>query len=247
MRFSRCIAALGGVLALLVTPAAAAADEALPPLLEQAIAAGETIPETRWIVTQRVRQRDRDGADEIVLRFDPSTEGDSQIEVAEPQGDLTKQQEKLLDGYKSQLAAAREDGTENISASYLMYDGVREMLRNGVEMVSEDAETAIYAFAPSAEEGDTDSEKFLKHIRGELTVAKAAPHIRRMRLFALEPFKPAAVAKLESFEQIVEFAPPTADRPPLMTRSYSNAAGSAFFKKFENETEVTILDIRAIN
>lgn len=247
MSFFLRIAAISGVTTLFFAPAAAAADEALPPLLEQAIAAGETIPETRWVVTQRVRQTDRDGADEIVLRFDPSTEEESQIEVAEPEGELTKQQEKLLDGYKSQLAAAREDGTENVAASYLMYDGVREMLRNGVEMVSEDAQTAVYAFAPSAEEGDGDSEKFLKHIRGELTVAKAAPHIRRMRLFALEPFKPAAVAKLESFEQIVEFAPPTAHRPPLMTRSYSNAAGSAFFKKFETETEVTILDIREIN
>lgn len=233
------------VILLAAASAAKAAD--LPPLLEAAIAAGETVPETRWIITQHVRQTDRNGASEIVMKFDPDAAADEQIEIAEPaHGSLTKEQEKLFDGYKAQLASAVEEGADNISASYLMYDGVRELLANGVTAASENEIAVVYEFAPSASDGDGDAEKFLKHIRGELTVAKSTPHIQRMRLFALEPFKPAAVAKLESFEQIVEFSAPGDNRPPLMTRIYSNASGSAFFKKFRNETEVTILEIAEI-
>jgi hypothetical protein len=66
------------------------------------------------------------------------------------------------------------------------------------KMISESGEAAVYSFTPLPGD-DKETAKVYKHLTGRVTVSKEAPGILAFEMFAEKPFKPAMVAKIDSF------------------------------------------------
>jgi hypothetical protein len=69
-----------------------------------------------------------------------------------------------------------------------------------VRLVREDDRVAVYAFQPTAESvTGQQTREVVNHLRGEITIVKAAQDVSHVRLYAPRPFRPAPIARVESY------------------------------------------------
>lgn len=119
-----------------------------------------------------------------------------------------------------------------------------EIIPADAELVSETGSTATYTFQPNADPDDPDDAKFMKHIRGEVTIDTANPAITSFRMYAPKPFKPAMVAKVNTFQMTAKCtrAP---DGRTYVEQFNMKVAGSAMMQSFEERMARTISNLRA--
>jgi hypothetical protein len=85
-------------------------------------------------------------------------------------------------------------------------DGVpwcaNQLLRHvrDVRLAREDDRIAVYTFQPTAESVTGEqTRQVVNHLRGEITIVKAAQDVSQMRLYAPRAFRPTPIARVESY------------------------------------------------
>ena len=108
-----------------------------------------------------------------------------------------------------------------------------ESVPDNAKLVSDTATTATYAFTPEPEEdADGMEKKLMKKIKGSITLDKDDGSILAFNMNLPKPYKPAMVAKINTFNMDA-----TCDRAPDGRTYVSNfsmaIAGSAMMQQFE--------------
>ena len=121
----------------------------------------------------------------------------------------------------------------------LVYHKLGEVLE-GLELVEE---TDVQAIFRGPINGDDMPEDVLQ---ATITLNKTTGHIERIETIALEPFKPAPVAKVKRFYQDQRYAVPTGGGPALLVDSESDVSGKAVFKSFSTQQRRQFSDIELV-
>jgi hypothetical protein len=214
-------------LALLGAPAYAQADAAL---VEAAIAAMESRaePGQRWSFLRTVTV----GEESFTATFDPSRPADEVWSLASPASEdaLSRELRGAYRGMRDETDADLElvfggDPEEEVE--------LRDQIE-GLALLSEDAIRAVFSFAPGGAllgPGDGgEAPGWVRHLSGELTVAKAAPVIETLRVFAPESFKPVPVARIDEMELVTRFAEIEPGGPVATVSIHIRAVGNALFR-----------------
>ncbi|MHA7872005.1 MAG: hypothetical protein ACX939_06635, partial [Hyphococcus sp.] len=149
------------------------------------------------------------------------------------EGVLEELDDDLQDEIKDLEKRERPDGK-------LVYDKIGEVIENA-ELLEETDAYALFR-APLIDDGVPRDA-----VQATITLNKTTGHIERIEASALEPFKPAPIAKVKSFYQDQRFAPPTAGGPALLAESESDVAGKAMFKSFAVRQRRRFSDIELID
>ncbi len=225
------------IVAAILISAFAAPAQALPPLLEQAIAAAETAAANapRFAFTRSV---DADGDVNVAARFDPNgPEGGRWTLMRPVDAELKKAEREVFDGIV-------EDDEADIDA---MVEEPRELIGGDVRLVREDDTLAVFETdAPDDDEGDEDYAKFKQALKAEIAVDKLCGCLVSFRLYNIASFKPAAVAKVKEFDMTISFAEAW-DGGPLITRRVDQKiSGSALFQKFDQTVVIELSDVAPV-
>ena len=107
------------------------------------------------------------------------------------------------------------------------------------ELVSEDANQAVYRFKLKIEDEDDKTANFL---RASVTFHKATRSITCFELASVEVFAPVFGVKIRELRTAIHYHLPAADRPALLDRVTTRTRGRAFFKSLDADMLVTYSD-----
>lgn len=209
--------------------APASADDAALARSELDVAFGRLIEggAQRWAFTMTLTT---DGA-RYVARFDPRR--DPEWELLAPVADeLDRDARKAFEELSANDQADGQLVADDLPASLGAY-----------ELMSSDAEKAVFRFDLSADADDAPPEKFLKAMRCDVTLDRASGAVTVVRIHAIEPFKPAPIAKVTEMESVTTFAVREGFPAPLAQSQRTTAKGSALMRRFEEMSEIAFSEI----
>ena len=214
----------------------AAADDALTTpsafdMLNTAANLAARHADTRFAYTVDYWGRENDEEVAVKVRYDPRLpDGERWRLVGASLEDLDKDLRKEIEDLEE-----RERPDEK-----LVYYKISDALA-GLEFIEEADAYAIFRGLMNGEDLPQDV------LQGTITLNKTTGHIERIELRALEPFKPAPIAKVKQFYQDQRFSPPLGDGPALLVESESDVSGKALFKKFSRASRRRFSDIELVN
>jgi len=105
-----------------------------------------------------------------------------------------------------------------------------------VQLLSENAESATYAFQPTPESiRGEQAGRFAARLRGEMTITKIAPDITRVRLYAPEAFDPFPLVRVDHVNIVITCATaPNGRRYGAQT--VTDLRGSALGQRFNEHS-----------
>jgi hypothetical protein len=105
-----------------------------------------------------------------------------------------------------------------------------------VRLVREDAASAVYAFQPTRESirGD-EARQFAQHLRGEMTVDKAAQDVTRVRLYTPAAFSPFPLVRVDYTNIVITCAAAPNGRR-FAAETVSEFRGSALGQAFDERS-----------
>lgn len=170
------------LLALALAVPLAAAQAGMPALLASAISATVAAEAPYAYEVHVTNERGS-----MHYAFDPAARGAARIRMIAPaESQLDARQRRFLE-------RARADADGDIWCASRKLRDISD-----VQLVREDAATAVYSFTPSLEQIGEENARFRQHVRGELTISKTNNDVLAMRIASLRPFH-ASVARVDSF------------------------------------------------
>jgi len=106
------------------------------------------------------------------------------------------------------------------------------------KLISESGEAAVYSFRPIPDDKKDEMAKVYKYLTGRVTVSKQTPGILAFEMFAEKAFKPAIVARIDSFSMkaTCDYAP---DGRTYIRDFTIDLSGNAMMQPFtQSETRV---------
>ncbi len=176
------------------------------------------------------------------IKIDDGTlKGEAQIDPTRPEGErltLVSPDPATLKGDAAETYAKLQART---SGENLWCTSFTANIPADAKLISESGEAAVYSFTPLASE-DKDLEKVYKHLTGRVTVSKEKPAILAFEMFAEKPFKPAMVAKVDSFSLKADCTP-APDGRTYISAFALDVSGNAMMQPFSqsDHREVTKL------
>lgn len=162
---------------------------------------------------------------------DGKLNADTRVNPSLPEGErvslLAPEVEDLDEEASERLARLQENTTgKDIWCSRLSRN-----IPDDARLISELGEAAVYAFKPIGTKEDGDMEKVYKHLSGRVTVSKEKPGIIAYEVFSEKPFKPAMVARIDTFHMKLncDYAP---DGRTYVKDMDLSVAGSAMMQDF---------------
>lgn len=129
-------------------------------------------------------------------KVDPTQPEGQRITVDSPA------REAWPDGFEEDLEELDTDADGDIWCA-----GFAENVPDAVTLVEETEQTATYTFVPlPGADADGTDRKVMKKLIGEITVDKTDPAILSFSMTAPKPFKPALIAKIETFDMRIQCA-----------------------------------------
>ncbi len=154
--------------------------------------------------------------------------------------------EAILASYNESAAEADEPP----DAGAIIDDPRKSFAENGEPAyLREEGEAYVYALPMESLDMSDGGQlaSVARHLSAELFVAKDDPRFLRLRIYAKEAFKPVPVAKVETMDVNITFAPIDGGEGPLAVRTESSGvSGSAMFKDFSEESVTTYSDFQPI-
>nr|WP_321360901.1 hypothetical protein [uncultured Hyphomonas sp.] len=184
-----------------------------------------------------------DGPDYLFdIKIDDGTlKGEAQIDPTRPEGKrltLLSPDPATLTGDAAKTYEALQAKTSGDNIWCSTFD---ENIPADAKLISESGEAAVYSFTPLA--GDNkDMEKIYKHLTGRVTVSRETPAILSFEMFAEKPFKPAMIAKVDSFSLKADCTP-APDGRTYISAFALDVSGNAMMQPFtqSDHREVTKL------
>ena len=182
-------------------------------------------------------------------RFDLKVEGDdlkaeAQVDPSLPEGERLTLISPAADTLEGDAAERYEQLRENTSGDKIWCSSFNENIPADAKMISESGEAAVYSFTPLPGE-DKESAKLYKHLTGRVTVSKQAPGILAFEMFAEKPFKPAMVAKIDSFRMKVNCAAAPDGRTYVRDMTM-DVSGNAMMQPFNQSERREITNLVAL-
>jgi hypothetical protein len=184
-----------------------------------------------------------------VYKFDLKLEGDdlnaeAQVDPSLPEGERLMLIFPDADTLEGDAAERYADLKANTSGDKIWCSSFKENIPADAKMISESGEAAVYSFTPLPGD-DKETAKVYKHLTGRVTVSKEAPGILAFEMFAEKPFKPAMVAKIDSFSMKAN-----CDRAPD-GRTYIqdfalNISGNAMMQPFSQSERREVTNLVAL-
>jgi len=204
----------------------------IPPLLEAALEKGELANQIRWAYTSTFQN---DYAD-LEFRFEPNGE-DGAFTLLAP--------DALSERGEDVYARLRDDEDPD---SDLTHEQVRIVIGDqDVQIVDQTDSYVVYAVRPNPwDDIDENQAGFFEHMMAELTVSRGTEQITQLRLYNHEPFRAQVVARVNRFEQVMEFAPEPITGLPLMISLRQEVEGSALFQRFHQVRQETYRDYNPV-
>lgn len=168
------------------------------------------------------------------VRFDPRLPAGARWTPLDPPADaLTKEERKAM------ASISRNDDADES----LVYDGLADAA-SAAKLLRSDAKEALFAIDIS----DPDMSAEMKSaLSATATLDRETGHVSAVEIVSTKPFKPAAVAKIETMRQLQRYAPVGPGGLALLVASDAEARGSAMFKSFEQKTSVVYSDFEAVD
>jgi hypothetical protein len=105
-----------------------------------------------------------------------------------------------------------------------------------VRLVREDESSAVYAFQPTRESiRGEQARQFAQHLRGEMTIDKAAQDVTRVRLFTPEAFSPFPLVRVDRANIVIACAAAPNGRR-FAAETVSEFRGSALGQAFDERS-----------
>lgn len=210
------------------------ADEGALAEFRAAVATAETHGAERYAFTLDFRDLGDKDERRFRVRFDPRKAPGARWTAVDPPADQYGKAEK----------AAFERMTKNDEADdALIYEGLAKSL-DGARLVSADADRAVFSIPIS----DPDTPASVKEaLTATATLDRRSGHVAAVEIRSIKPFKPAAVAKINSMRQLQRYELLSPGGPALLVASESDAEGSAMFKSFSSKARLSYSDIEKVD
>jgi len=222
---------------LIFSSAAAVAEDGVhkaEAALQSAVDVAAAYATVRWAFTMTHTDYTEDGERTYKLRFDPRRAEGARWALLEPALEaLSRDEKKTLKSMQKKARAPDEA---------LIYDKL-EVDVETVTLVSESATKASF-IVPLIDEDMP--EKMRDAVEMRVAVNKPGAYLETIELTSSRPFKPAPVAKINSFTQIRHYAPIEEGGPALLRLSLSEMTGKAMFKKFNSKTRTAYSDFQRV-
>lgn len=235
MRVIGVVAASVGLLcsAGFATTAPAAAEQSVSQEAREALASAMEVAkqqaDTRWAFTMVYTDHGEGGPKDYRLRFDPRLEEEARWQLLDPSIEaLSKDEKKTF----------KQIQGSNDADDRLIYDKLPIDLDQLVLVAEDDARATFEA----AIIDDEMPKKMIEAVKMTVTINKPGVFVEEISMRSTAPFKPAPVAKVDSFEQIQRYAPLTEGGPALLREAHSDVSGKAVFKKFDTKSTTVYSD-----
>jgi len=176
-----------------------------------------------------------DGKLKAKAKVDPSRPEGERLTLVSP--DASTLEGDAADKYE----ALREATTgENIWCSNFASN-----IPDDAKLISESGEAAVYSFRPIPEDKKDEMAKVYKYLTGRVTVSKETPSILAFEMFAEKAFKPAIVARVDSFSMkaTCDYAP---DGRTYIRDFKMNLSGNAMMQPFTQSERREITNLVAL-
>ncbi|MBD3768783.1 MAG: hypothetical protein IE925_01460 [Rhodobacterales bacterium] len=175
---------------------------------------------------------------------DDVLKGEAQVDPSRPEGErltLITPDAGTLEG---EAAAKYEKLKQTTSGDKIWCSSFSGNIPADAKMISESGEAAVYSFTPLPGD-DKETAKVYKHLTGRVTVSKEAPAILSFEMFSDKPFKPAMVARVDSFRMKVDCAPAPDGR--TYVRDFTlDLSGNAMMQPFTQSERREITNLVAL-
>ncbi|MEZ5999206.1 hypothetical protein [Hyphomonas sp.] len=184
-----------------------------------------------------------------VYKFDLKLEDDdlnaeAQVDPSLPEGERLTLISPTADTLEGEAAKRYEELREKTSGDRIWCSSFNENIPADAKMISESGEAAVYSFTPLPGD-DTETAKVYKHLTGRVTVSKEAPGILAFEMFAEKPFKPAMVAKIDSFSMKADCGRSPDGRTYVESLAL-DISGNAMMQPFSQSERRTVTNLVAL-
>lgn len=167
------------------------------------------------------------------VRFDPRKPSGARWSPIDPPADQYGKEEK----------AAFKRMTQNDEADdALVYEGLAEAL-DGAGVISADAGRAVFSIPINDPEVPKETQEALA---ATAVLNRASGHVESVEIRSTKPFKPAAVAKINTMRQLQRYKLLAPGGPALLIASEADAEGSAMFKSFATKARLAYSEIEKV-
>jgi len=187
--------------------------------------------DTRFAYTVDYWRRKNEEEVSVKVRYDPRLPEGGRWRLVE--GALEDLDDDMQDEIKNLEKRERPD-------EKLVYDKIGDVI-DSVELIEETDAYAVFRGSLIDDGVPEDA------IQATFTLNKTTGHVERIEARALEPFKPAPIAKIKSYYQDQYFAPPADGGPALLVESDNDVAGKAMFKSFSVRQRRQFSDIELVD
>lgn len=228
--------------ALTLASAAFAADSA-PAAADAALARSEyleaveraaKIGAARWAFTLTYQDETEGEAKTYKLRFDPRAPAGERWAVSDPAAEELSKDEK-----KGLKRMRRNDDADDA----LVYDGLADSA-DKAELIELGETEAVFSI-PVLDSRLPDKAKAA--IVATARLDRTTGVISSIEIEAREPFKPAAIARIDRLRQVQRFAPVGPDGEALLVSSFSDTAGEAMMKSFSSRSQFAYSDFEKVD
>src|SRR6056297_2088387 len=167
-----------------------------------------------------------------VAKIDPSQPSGQRLELVSPSDDT------LSDDFRDSLEEIDAEANGDIWCA-----DFAEMVPEDASKTEENDTSVTYTFTPIPEaDADKNEQKMIKQLDGVVTVDKSDGAVLAFNMTLPKPYKPALVAKIDSFKLAA-----TCDRAPdgrtYVERFNFDIAGSAMMQSFEESVSRQITEL----
>jgi hypothetical protein len=237
----------------------AQAQAALSAAIEDAKTRAVSTKDQRFAFTTRVETGDEENPI-VEFAFDPQQPEEQQFRLIHPTAqENAKAREKIIEQRQKALNKRRKAGETaapdrdlivDLSSGFLENQTARFLRETPTEYIfsHQPAEVGMN-FGGGDKKDDKDKKRsakqskeknqsgnFAKHMSGEIAISKADQRFVWIRIYATKSFKPVPVAKIKTFEMLMQLAPAWPGGPLVKTRQEVSVVGKALFKKFEQHS-----------
>ncbi len=204
--------------------------------LDAAAVAAKAHAEARYAFTVDIHSLEDGKERHLKIRFDPRLEEGAQWRVlGQPPDALDKDTRNALKALES-----GEPGDDR-----LIYDKLLDSTAE-IELAEETNDYALFT-ASLADDADTPK-KVREALELTFRLEKQGGYISSVEMRSIKPFKPAAIAKIDSLVQAQSYAAPEEPGgPALMTESVNETEGRAMMKRFKSVMRQEFSDFERID
>lgn len=213
-------------------------------LLTGALALGTALPASADALLAKARKVSKEGP---AYLFDMVFDDGSQklvfkVDQTKPEGERVVAISPDIASLESE-AAQRAERLKSETEGDIWCSNFTESIPENARRISETASAATYSFTPLPGK-DKDMRDVVKHLSGKATLDKATGHILSFEMTAPKPFKPAMVAKVETFNMKVSCKAAPDGRSHIDSFAMS-LSGNAMMKAFSQTETRKISNLKA--